>query len=213
WALFAIGMGWILVIVLLLALTGHAPTNSQGAAQWPLVGPGDVAAQLILAIISVGPILFVMHRRREYPASAGISAQNLWRSLAVSALIISAAGVWYCFVNRRSGAGASCHASGLWALMQLAIVGFTEEFAYRGYLQTRLIGWLGSYQGWILASVLMAMAHVGHRVGIEGMAAGEALLSAAALIPISLFLGFVMLRTQNIVAPGLLHMFVNWLDI
>ncbi|MDX9851718.1 MAG: hypothetical protein RBT01_14510 [Anaerolineaceae bacterium] len=39
-----------------------------------------------------------------------------------------------------------------------------------------------------------------------------ALLSSAALIPISLFVGFVMLRTGNIVAPGLAHTFANWID-
>ncbi len=52
-----------------------------------------------------------------------------------------------------------------------------------------------------------------HRIAALGMSGGEAMLSAAALIPISLFLGHVMLETRNIIAPGLLHTAINWLEL
>jgi membrane protease YdiL (CAAX protease family) len=169
--------------------------------------------QFIYALIAFAPILIIMRRRRESLASAGVSAANLGRSLVVGAFLVSVFVGWCFLVSRRCDAGNLSRISSLWALLQFAIVGFAEEFAYRGYLQTRLIGWLGNYRGWILASVLMAMAHIAHRVAALHMTGGEALLSSASLIPISLFLGYIMLRTQSIVAPGLLHTVINWLEL
>jgi membrane protease YdiL (CAAX protease family) len=90
------------------------------------------------------------------------------------------------------------------------VVGFAEEFAFRGYLQTRLVAWLGRWPGWVLASVLMALAHAVQRLTVGGMPPLDALSSSASLIPISLFLGYVMLRTENVVAPGLAPIFADW---
>ncbi len=213
WALFAIGAGWVLVLAFLLAVSGGGRMESQDSQRVSDANAGDVVAQLVLALIAFGPALIAMRRRRESLSSAGVSVNNLGRSLLVSVFLISAFVLrcflvpWQCDVTDVS------HMAGVWALMQFTVVGFAEEFAYRGYLQTRLIGWVGRYQGWVLASVLMAMAHIGHQVVVPRMSGGEALASSASLIPISMFLGYVMLRTQSIVAPGLLHTMINWLGL
>jgi membrane protease YdiL (CAAX protease family) len=200
-------MGWILIsLPLLLAAGGGEESQS------PSYSVGDVVAQIMLLGIAFGPVFIVMYRRKERLATAGVSTHNLGRSLLVG-LILSVAFIgWGLARSRPSDLSAVFTATSFWALMQFAVVGFVEEFAYRGYLQTRLVSWMGWWQGWVLASVLMAMAHVSHRVAFLGMTAGDALLSASSLIPISLFLGFVMLRTQNVIAPALIHTFINWVD-
>lgn len=207
WAMAAIFMGWILVSLLLLAV-GRGGEESQG----PSYSVGDVVAQILLLGIAFGPVFIVMYRRRERLATAAVSTHNLGRALLVG-IILSAAFVgWGLARSRPPSLSAIFSATSFWALMQFAVVGFVEEFAYRGYLQTRLVSWMGWWQGWVLASVLMALAHLSHRVAFLGMTAGDALLSASSLIPISLFLGFVMLRTQNVIAPALIHTFINWID-
>jgi membrane protease YdiL (CAAX protease family) len=99
-----------------------------------------------------------------------------------------------------------------WSFLQYVVVGFFEEFAFRGYLQTRLINWLGKTTGWLLVAVLFSLIHFGDRMVMLGMGPGEALLDCLTLIPISLFFGFVMLRTGSIVAPGIIHTFANWIE-
>lgn len=213
WALFAIGVGWVLVLAFLLAVSGGARIESRDSQYVSDANAGDVVAQLMLALVAFGPALITMRRRREPLSSSGVSAKNLGRSLLVSVFLISAFVVWCLLVPRQCDATNLSRMAGVWALLQFAVVGFAEEFAYRGYLQTRLISWVGRYQGWVLASVLMAMAHIGHRVVILRMSGGDALASSASLIPISMFLGYVMLRTQSIIAPGLLHTMINWLGL
>ena len=213
WALLAVGIGWILVIGLLFGLAGGAPARAPDKGRDVPAGPEDLIGQLMLALVVAAPVLAVMRRRREPLASAGVSADGLGRSLAVAAFLVAAAVACWQLAARRAGAAVPAGLPGGWALAQCAVVGFAEEFAYRGYLQTRLVAWLGTWPGWILASVLMAMAHAGHRVAALGMGGGEALLGSAALVPISLFLGFVMLRTGSILAPGLLHTAINWLEL
>jgi len=211
WALLAICAGWLLVVAVHFALRGDV-----GPQHWQSVspaGPGDVIGQLFVALFAIGPVVFAMHRRREPFASAGASADNLGRSLIVGLFLVAAVAGWRFLVEPPPDIASFFHHANHWLFLQFVIVGFVEEFVYRGYLQTRLVGWLGPVQGWVLASVLMAMAHAGHRVAALGMAGEEALLSAAALVPISLFLGFVMLRTRSIVAPGILHTMINWLDV
>jgi membrane protease YdiL (CAAX protease family) len=206
WALAAIFIGWILVSLLLSGGGGGRESQSFSYSA------ADVVAQVMLLGIAFGPVFIVMYRRKERLVTAAVSTHNLGRSLLVG-LILSATFIgWGLARSRPPGLIGVFSATSFWALMQFAVVGFVEEFAYRGYLQTRLVSWMGWWQGWILASVLMALAHVSHRVALLGMTSGDAFLSAASLIPISLFLGFVMLRTQNVVAPALIHTFINWID-
>lgn len=82
---------------------------------------------------------------------------------------------------------------------------------FRGYLQTRLIGWLGTWQGWVSASLVHAFVHVPQRMWIQEISFAEALERSAMLIPISLYMGFVMIRTRNLVGVGLLHTFANFM--
>lgn len=213
WALAAIGVGWMLAMSLFFVAAGNGPIESGDSQDVSCANAEDVVGQLVVALIAVGPALIVMRRRRESLASAGVSVNNLGRSSAVGVLLISAFVIWCSLITGGCEAISAARMTRVWALLQFTVVGFAEEFAYRGYLQTRLVAWLGQYRGWILASVLMAMGHIGHRVAALGMGGGEALISSASLIPISLFLGYVMLRTQSIIAPALLHTAINWLDL
>jgi membrane protease YdiL (CAAX protease family) len=58
--------------------------------------------------------------------------------------------------------------------------------------------------------VVFALIHLSHRLLIKEMNLGDATLAALGLLPPALLLGFIMLRTQNIVASGIFHTFINW---
>jgi membrane protease YdiL (CAAX protease family) len=213
WALCAIGISLALVMALLLGNTGGGSGETPTSHTTQAASAGDVVGQLLVAVVAISPVLIVMKRRRETLRSTGVTSVNLGRAVLLSVVLIAALVTWCSLVSRRCDAATAVRTRGIWALLQFAIVGFAEEFAYRGYLQSRLIAWLGGNRGWVLASVIMAMAHVSHRVFSLQMTAGQALSGSAALIPVSLFLGFVMMKTKNIVAPGLVHTAINWLDL
>jgi len=192
---------------------GGAPAETGTSPAASPATPEDAVAQFLVGVIAWGPALVVMRRRRESLASAGVSRDNIGRSLVVSVALVAVPVAWRLVAPRLGAAMPAFDARDFWALIKYVIVGFGEEFAFRGYLQTRLVDWLGKSPGWVLASVLMAMGHVGHRVVVLGMTGTEALADSAAIIPVSLFLGFVMLRTRSIVAPGILHTAINWLNL
>ena len=79
-------------------------------------------------------------------------------------------------------------------------------------MQTRLIAWLGKRQGWLLTSILMAMAHITQRIAVMGLSSMEAIISSALLIPVNLLLGYMMLRTDNVIGPALLHIYADWIN-
>jgi membrane protease YdiL (CAAX protease family) len=212
-AILAVSVGWILVTGLIFGLSDAPPDSGGRGGETPAAGPGDAVGQILVAAILLGPVLYATHRRREPAATAGVSKEDLGRSLVMAAALVVALAL-----GRSLTAGYPADApgptfGGPWALVQFGVVGFSEEFMYRGYLQQRLEAWLGNRRGWVLASVAMAMAHAGHRMAASGMSGGDALQSAAFLIPMSLFLGYVMLSTRNVAVPALLHTFINWAGV
>ena len=168
----------------------------------------DLLPQLLLLVFYSVPVAYCMFRGRERLSSVGISKHNLWQACVIG---VALAALACCNRPADLPAKLSNLSVGHWiTLIYFSMVGFGEEFLFRGYLQTRLVAWLGLWRGWVFASVFMAIVHLPHRWLIQGMGIGEATLAALALIPVSLLMGFIMLRTQNIVAPALFHTFANW---
>jgi membrane protease YdiL (CAAX protease family) len=198
WGLGAVLTGWLLVSILFFALAPGEAAPRQ-PTQTRCYDLSDVVSQAAIALVLLGPALLTMRWRREPWASAGVSRYNLGGSLVIGALLALLSLVSIFFGGEHSpgqviGYLGSRH---LWALLQYTVVGFGEEFAFRGYLQTRLVAWLGRWSGWVLTSVLMALAHAVQRLTVGGMPPLDALSSSASLIPISLFLGYVMLRRER----------------
>jgi membrane protease YdiL (CAAX protease family) len=202
---------WALLATVMLLLS-HFIGIAEPHPSVRVFNASDVILKLTRALIGAGPILLVMRRRREPLASAGISHHNLKGSLLVgttlSVLIVSAViSRTYASIPAAVEELGSSH---LWALVYFVITGTWEEFAFRGYLQTRLVAWLGRWQGWVVTSVMMALGHIVQRITVESMAPAQALTSSLAVIPTSLLAGYIMLRTENVVAPALFHTFADW---
>ncbi len=170
---------------------------------------GDVLGQAVVLLIVITPILIAMRTRKETWASAGITRQNLLRSGAVGLIVVA---IQMVYLAATAGFHRSLVTGHFWAFLQYTVVGFAEEFMFRGYLQTRVCAWLGKYSGWLITSVIMALSHFAHRMTFEHQNAWAALASCAGLIPISLLFGYLYQRTGNIMAPGIAHTFANWIE-
>lgn len=187
-----------------ILIVHHARHGADGHD--PMIG--QFWTQVLVPVIDIVPGAVAMYLLRERPASAGVTRRCLWQAVVVGALLsvaafyLSSGGFWHRL--------ARVNASKAELLLFFAFVGFGEEFLFRGLLQNRLVAWLGRWWGLAAASVIMALAHVPHRLLIEGFGPWQSFVEAAQLLPGSLLLGWTMLRLQNLVAPTMLHIFLDW---
>ena len=210
-ALMALSIGWILIsgLFFLLFMQGVSASKNQE------FGPWNVIRQAMIGCLFLTPVVVMMKRRQEALSSAGITKQNFGKSVLLG-IILSVFMFLFGILMKRLDIGDGLHSipvSDFWGLMTFLVVGITEEFGFRGYLQTRLMSWLGEIWGWATASVLMAVAHIVQRSVVMGMSGVDAIGSSLSLLPISLLYGFLLLRTKSIAAGTIFHAFTDWFSV
>lgn len=179
----------------------HEASVSQSHGQ---TAGSQLASGAAVALVFALPAFLFMWRGKESLHSAGVSSHNLFQATLIGVLLSLLT------IRADTGSFLKVGAITLGPLLYYASVGFGEEFLFRGYLQTRLVAWRGVLQGWILASVMMALVHLPGRLFVHNVPASEALGSCLSLIPVSLLMGFIMLRTGNIITPALFHLFGDY---
>jgi membrane protease YdiL (CAAX protease family) len=102
--------------------------------------PSSVINELIAWLILLSPVLIAMRVRKESWQSAGVTRNNLGKSILLGCLLslIVIVGCGECMTGMLRG----LNLDHLWAFLYYTVVGFSEEFGFRGYLQTRLCAWL-----------------------------------------------------------------------
>lgn len=115
---------------------------------------GNLVQQFAPLIFMFLPMWIFIFRDGESLRSIGITSTNLWQSLVIGSVL-----ALMTFYSQHGGFLAvleSLKPRHGYSFAYFAFVGFGEEILFRGYLQTRLIAWLGKWQGWLLASAVMA---------------------------------------------------------
>jgi membrane protease YdiL (CAAX protease family) len=159
----------------------------------------DLAHQLVILVMYFVPMVITLRLNGETLQSAGFTTANLWRATIVGLLLAAM------LLSVGKGPGAFLRSLSGHRPIFCGLVGFGEEFLFRGYVQTRMVAWLGYNRGWILASIVFALAHLPARVIIEGLGSPNALASLLGVIPGSLLMGFIMLRTGSVISSGVFH--------
>ena len=72
------------------------------------------------------------------------------------------------------------------------------------------MAWLGKWVGMIIASLIMASSHIMVRYFWQDYSFSGAILNSMALIPARMLMGYIMMRTGSIIAPGILHTIGNF---
>lgn len=197
--------GAVLIALVWLWVTGKPATLDHATKQF-----GFSRLWIALAAIPVYSLpVLVAIKRAESLESIGITTRNLWQSIVIG-LIIS--GLIVCFDARKLHALCLIGMSHVIALVFYAVVGFGEELLFRGFLQNRLVSWLGTWRGVLLTAAIFSLFHMPQMFMFEWNW-NRVLAQTSCYIPISLFLGFVMLRTGNLMAVGLFHTFANWINV
>lgn len=198
---------WVLAVIfavstLLLVLFGR----SSGEAAPQQFGWEDVVGQTLVWAILLLPLLAGMIR-------SGLGWRDLQfrrAHLAASFVMGTLVGVMFLFgAGKAAGLTTLFAAGGLFATLQFLVVGFAEEMLFRGYVQVRWVAALGWWRGWLLASVVMSLFHVPILFLSDGLPFFGVLMGVLRLIPPSLLLGYSLRRSGNIVAPAVIHLWMN----
>ncbi len=166
-----------------------------------------LTGELILALVCLGVGAFALFYRRQPLLSAGWGAKpNLMLGLRIAIMLIFLTiflrGKLMSIVN---GVTAD---EGM-ALALLLGISLAEETLFRGYLQLRMVSWLGQPTGWLAVSGMFILWRLPWLI-----ASAEILwLSLAVLIVQSLLLGWIMQKTGHTAAPALYRAVSDWLTI
>jgi len=198
----------MLIILLVLMLISQKPGPTQGVGH---EHHRNLVDQLFILFVYFLPMALMLRLNGEKLQSVGLTRVNLWKATVVGLFLATAT-----ILLTDGGPGAVfkfTEGHNMNSFIHFSFVGFGEEILLRGFLQSRLVAWLGQYKGLIFASVITALMHLPQRLLIQDMGFPDAIASSLGLIPISLFQGFVMLRTGNAIAPSVYHTFANWVWI
>jgi len=93
------------------------------------------------------------------------------------------------------------------ALLVLLALTLAEETIFRGYLQPRIESRLGKIPGWLITSVLFAFWQIPRLLGepVNTILTGVALGLVQGLLA-----GWMMQKTQHVLAPGLYRFISGW---
>lgn len=192
-----------------LALSYLIYSGKIGLQMTSISGGGPLTAlwmRLIVAALSLLPCLAALWVRRQPPRSAG------WRrdtagaagrvALALMVLTAFLRGKFPALLNGIPQTESSA------LLLWLGIV-LCEETLMRGYIQMRLNSWLGNRGGLGAGALLWALWQIPR---LSGEPSALLLTLAMALVQ-GLVLGWLMLKSQHVIAPALYRAVSEWLTI
>ena len=190
-------------IALLFSFWSQSIGKPIGSSQ--RIGPADVAFEwTFYTVFFFVPVLAALKVKHQTLESIGVTKKNLIFSLVIG-ITLSALWLTIGFSTSPESFLRAFSLNTLYGLLYYTAIGFGEEILFRGYLQHRCSTWLGAANGLVISSIIMAFAHLPQRVFALGLNPQQAILSSVVLLPISILLGLVFLKTQNVLGPAVLH--------
>ncbi len=209
-----VAIGYIVGLFLTIAAVFSFLVRSAGG---PLGTPEqfDVRRALsqwgVYAAMSFIPVFIILRLRKQSFETVGITKKNMRLSVGVGFVLSFL--VMILSITPEHFLSSFFRANTFYAFIYYLAVGFGEELLFRGFLQLRCSFWLGELRGLMLASAIMALVHLPQRIFAVGLDPLQALISAMSLMPFSLLMGFLMLRTQSVFGPSILHTIINWVSV
>jgi membrane protease YdiL (CAAX protease family) len=187
------------------ALLAAAALSAAGLAGSSWREARGALIQVLIAAASLVPLLVALGMTREGPGSVGLTRKNLGRSVAIGTAL---AATWL-VGSGTLGELLSPRLEHGFVLVAALSVGFGEEIVWRGYVQSRLICWIGTRRGIFVAATIFALFHVPQRLlaGVGGVDLIQQLLAVAVL---GGAFGVLQASTRNVALPGIVHTAIDW---
>jgi len=167
---------------------------------------GEVAQRMLIAVISLLPLLALLIVRGQPPKSIGWSKENTRTSLTMGVLfvllVVFLRGKFLTLLQ-----GVSPEQGSL--LFVVLVWCLAEETIFRGYIQLRLMSFLGQTWGWLATTFLYVLWQLpGNAVFTSFSTEWPHLVIALVQ---GLLLGWIMRKTYHVAAPVLLRAAATWL--
>jgi membrane protease YdiL (CAAX protease family) len=202
---------FITILTITIYLIFYHPSTGQNQTPTPFTYTmTQLLTQIGFSLLIFLPFSAALSYRKQPWLSAGLGKASmkggLQLGIALALISIFLLGKIYSIMNGLT--------SSQWLyLLAMAVVGFVEEFAFRGYIQLRLCAWWGDTWGWIATSVMFCLWHIPQRIMVQGETLTTILPSLAYLLVLGLVFGWIMKKSGNVLAPAIYHAIHNWLSV
>ncbi|HOV06648.1 MAG TPA: CPBP family intramembrane metalloprotease [Anaerolineaceae bacterium] len=167
---------------------------------------GEIAQRMLLALFSLIPVILLMVVRGQPLKSAGWSKENTRAGLTLGVvlliLVVFLRGKFLPLLQGISNEKGSL-------LFVILVWVAAEETIFRGYIQLRLMSYLGDNWGWLATSLLYVLWQLPGNDLLTQFSTQWPLL-VLALVQ-GLLLGWIMRKTHHVSAPILLRVASTWL--
>jgi membrane protease YdiL (CAAX protease family) len=177
-----------------------------------LIGPSDILWRAFLDCMCFVVILIAMKSTGQRLGSIGISRNNIGRMLTLglvsSAIYLALTGL---LAPSLGGKFAGLSPELVYGFVLFALVGFSEEILWRGYIQTRLAAHIGNLKGFVITSLLFTVLwHFPGQFFLQSGAVLDAFANTFTVLAPSLLFGYLMLKSQNVLPSSIFHLFWDW---
>jgi uncharacterized protein len=189
------------------------PPSGVASAPTTFLYPGAVAGQdaILFAIILTASLIMGLIENRRL-AHYGLPWQNpfprnfwvglLWGFLAITGIVFAMVLLHVCRLTGIDTHGTPLALASLEWAGTFLLVGFFEEFTFRGYMQFTLTTGIGFWPAALLLSCLFLSAHIGN--------SGESVFGLIQVALFGIFICIALERTGNLWWPIGFHASVDW---
>ena len=161
---------------------------------------------MLLAVISLLPFIVLLFVRGQPFKSIGWSKENLRAGLTVGLMLV----VLTVFLSGKFLIllkGISAEQGSLFLV--ILILCLAEETIFRGFIQLRLMSFLGNTWGWLATTGLYLLWQLPGRLWVRPFS--EIWIELVIAVVQGLLLGWIMRKTGHVTAPALFRAVAAWL--
>lgn len=167
---------------------------------------GEISERMLIALISIVPVIIILIVRGQPLKSTGWSKDNNRANITLAVMLV----ILVIFLRGKFTTllqGVSTEQGSL--LLVILIWCLVEETIFRGYIQLRLMSFLGTTWGWLATSLLYVLWQLpGNAIFTQFSSEWPNLVIVLAQ---GLLLGWVMRKTYHVAAPAFLRAAATWL--
>lgn len=170
-----------------------------------------VIIYIIIAILTIAPTVIVSKLLNESLDSLGLTKKNIFKSIFIG--FISYIIYFMCIVtvtHKLKYITSIGSLLSIWNLLNAMFTALGEEILFRGYIQNRLMKWLGDKKGLIITTLIFVCSHTAQRMIMNNMNITGVIISLVWIFPIGLFCGYLFLKCKNVAAPTIFHALYNF---
>ena len=170
-----------------------------------------VIIYIIIAVLEITPVIIVAKLRKESLYSLGITKKNIFKSIFIGFISYFIYFIFIIIVEHRLKYIFHVNSVfSMWDFLNDTCTALSEEILFRGYLQNRLIKWIGDKKGLIVTALAFSFSHIFQRMLTGNMNFTNAIISVISLFPVALFLGYLFFKCKSVTASTIFHTFFDF---